>query len=272
MTATSGVDAHVSTAAISAPMVAALESAWSTIRERHPELPAVVMVLGAGSIGAAGRLRFGHFAAMRWRHQAGPLADEQDPYPATSGFPTSIEGPEVEARLPEVFIGGEGLARGPVGVLGTLLHEAAHALAHARGIKDTSRQGRYHNRKFKALAEELGITVEKDPRIGWSPTTVPDHTRSVYADTLAQLGAALRLFRALEPTTDGPAKKTPPACVCGCGRRIRVAPSVLATGPITCRVCETDFEPDTDASSDDSTDTDSGDTDSGGTDSGTEGD
>lgn len=46
----------------------------------------------------------------------------------------------------------------------------AHALAHVRGIKDTSRQGRWHNTKFKALAEELGIEVSKDPRIGWSPT------------------------------------------------------------------------------------------------------
>lgn len=38
-------------------------------------------------------------------------------------------------------MGGEGLARGPVEVLGTLLHEAAHAVAHVRGIKDTSLPG-----------------------------------------------------------------------------------------------------------------------------------
>jgi len=40
-------------------------------------------------------------------------------------------------RLPEVFVGGEGLARGLADVHGTLLHEAAHALADVRGIKDT---------------------------------------------------------------------------------------------------------------------------------------
>jgi hypothetical protein len=106
------VDAHVSTDAISAPMVAALEAAWSAIRGRHPELPAVVVVLGAESIGTAGRLRLGHFAAMRWQPD-----------------PTGQAGDAAAVRLPEVFIGGEGLARGPVGVLGTLLHEAAHALA-----------------------------------------------------------------------------------------------------------------------------------------------
>jgi hypothetical protein len=53
------VDADASTAGgvsgpISAPVVAALESAWAAIRVRHPEVPAVVMVLGAGSIGNAG--------------------------------------------------------------------------------------------------------------------------------------------------------------------------------------------------------------------------
>jgi hypothetical protein len=30
-------------------MVAALEAAWAAIRARHPEVPAAVIVLGAGS-------------------------------------------------------------------------------------------------------------------------------------------------------------------------------------------------------------------------------
>jgi len=145
-------------------MVAALEQAWSVIRARHPEVPAAVVVLGAGSLGApAGRLRLGHFAALRWHHD--------------------------QRRLPEVFVGGEGLARGPAGVLGTLLHEAAHALDDAREIKDTSRQGRWHNARFKALATELGLAVTKDPRLGWSPTSLPEPTRTGYADTITALAA-----------------------------------------------------------------------------------
>jgi hypothetical protein len=43
--------------------------------------------------------------------------------------------------------------------LATLLHEAAHGLAHVRKIPDTSRQGRYHNRRYQVLAEELGLDV-----------------------------------------------------------------------------------------------------------------
>ena len=52
-------------------MVAALEQAWAAIRSRHPDVPAAVIVLGAGSVGTPeGMLRLGHFAAMRWRADA----------------------------------------------------------------------------------------------------------------------------------------------------------------------------------------------------------
>ncbi|MGD9527438.1 MAG: hypothetical protein AB7V44_11680 [Pseudonocardia sp.] len=124
-----------------------------------------------------------------------------------------------------------------------MLHEAAHALAHVRGIQDTSRQGRWHNARFKALATELGIEVAKDPRIGWSPTTVTPDTREQYAAVIAALGAALRLHRTSEPTDGAGKAKKPgqPTCVCDCGRRIRVAKSVLAAGPILCGVCGSEF-------------------------------
>jgi len=45
---------------------------------------------------------------------------------------------------------------------------------------------------------------------------------------------------------NGTKTKTPPPCVCG--RRIRVAPTVLAAGPITCGICGTDFVPEEDQS------------------------
>lgn len=229
------VDAVVSTpiersgAAISAPMVAALEAGWAAIRARNPELPSVVIVLGAGS-GDRGGLRLGHFAVMRWS-----ATDSDDHRQDEDGH-----------RLAEVFVGGEGLARGPVDVLGTLLHEAAHALAHVRGVQDTSRQGRWHNARFKAIATEVGIAVAKDPKLGWSPTTVPDTTRDAYAEVIGELGSALRMRRASETAggAERPKKPGTPACVCGCGRRIRVAVSVREAGPIVCGVCEQEFVPD----------------------------
>ena len=74
------------------------------------------------------------------------------------------------------MISGEGLRRTARDVLGVLLHEAAHALAAARGIKDTSRQGRYHNTQYKTLAEELGITVQSIPPSAGPPPPFPDPT------------------------------------------------------------------------------------------------
>lgn len=217
--------------AIAGPLIVAFEHAWTQIRRAHPEVPPAVLITGSGSDARrTNMLRLGHFAASRW--QGGS------------------EGTEID----EIFVGGEGLERGAGPVLATLLHEAAHALARVRGIQDTSRQGRYHNVRFKALAEELGLHIDKHPTIGWSTTTLPDATAQRYASTIEQLEHAITIFRRHEGGgSDKPARKPgPKACVCGCGRRIRVAPSVLALGEILCGVCEQPFEAEPDDEDDES--------------------
>lgn len=52
----------------------------------------------------------------------------------------------------------------------TLLHELAHAENHALGIADTDKTGRRHNKKFKSMAERLGLTVEKSSSLGFAYT------------------------------------------------------------------------------------------------------
>jgi hypothetical protein len=201
-----------------AQLVAALETAWAAIRTRHTEVPAVVIIVGSGT--ATKHAKYGHFAPIRWQHGDNQLA--------------------------EVLISGEGLKRPVEEVFTTLLHEAAHSLAHARNIKDTSRQGRWHNQKFAALAAELGLDATKDPRIGWSPCTLRTGTATTYKSVLAELKKALIAYRHPE-ALGGPAKKNnnnAVACACQCPRRIRVAKAVLAEGEITCSVCDSTFEPD----------------------------
>jgi hypothetical protein len=202
---------------IGSELVRALELAWSAIRRRHTELPDAVLIVGSGSEGRVHGLRLAHFAASRW--SAG------------------------EGTLGEVFIAGEGLDRGAVHVLGTLLHEASHALGYERELQDTSRQGRYHNARFRRLAEEIGLTVEHHQRLGWSLTSVPDRTKLLYAAEIATLDRAITAHRSRELSTT---EKRPPSrnaavAVCGCGRRIRIAPAVLAIGPILCGVCGQPF-------------------------------
>jgi hypothetical protein len=203
-------------ATISPRLVTALDRTWAAIQARHPDVPAVVITLGSGS--GTSRLKFGHFAPDRWERAGG--------------------------RLPELFVGGEGLARGALAVLGTLLHEAAHGLASARQVQDTSRQGRFHNTRYKALAEELGITVARDASIGWSITTVPGATAALYRAEVRLLEAALVAWRLGEGTGRAGGRGSSnngTAARCGCGRRIRVAASVLEAGPITCGLCGGDF-------------------------------
>jgi hypothetical protein len=220
------------TAAVSADhaaasrLVAALEHAWTAILTQHPEVPQVVIVVASGSDPRSRRLNLGHFAAGRWQ-----LTDPNQP-----------------TDRPEVLVSGEGLQRGPVEVLGTLLHEAAHGLAHARSIQDTSRQGRYHNRRYAALARELGLEVAHLQPIGWSATSIPDPTAACYAEVLAELAEALVLWRRAEQsTTAGTSRsRNALACSCGCGRRIRVARSVLEQAPILCAACAQPFQPEDD--------------------------
>ncbi|MGI5236996.1 hypothetical protein [Dactylosporangium sp. CA-139066] len=201
-----------------AALVRELEAAWTVIRGFHPEVPAAVLVVASGSAAKSGSaLTLGHFATSRWQHG--------------------------DTQLPEVMVSGEGLSRTPAEVLCTLLHEAAHGLATARGIQDTSRQGRWHNAKFKQLADEVGITVTKDDRIGWSVSTLPDTTAQRYAVTLRHLAAVMSAYRHPDPTgaTGRANNNNGVSAECACPRRIRVSTSVFTEGPILCGVCGTPF-------------------------------
>ena len=193
-----------------------LEDIWLEIRRWHPDIPPAVIIIASGTDGKQARL--GHHAPGRWN-----VAGQQ---------------------YAEVMISGEGLRRTPHEVLGTLLHEAAHALACERGIKDTSRQGRYHNKAFKTCAEQLGLTVEHDDRFGWSAATITPATESAYARQLRDLADAMTMWRHGETTT-GPATRRNTnliAAACPCGRSIRIAASTLAEAPITCQACDQDFQ------------------------------
>jgi hypothetical protein len=85
-----------------------------------------------------------------------------------------------------------------MGLLSTLLHEAAHGVADTRGVQDVSRGGRYHNGRFAAIAREPGLDVERSETLGWSASSVPDVTAAAYADELAVLGGALTAWRRSE--------------------------------------------------------------------------
>lgn len=81
-----------------------------------------------------------------------------------------------EEEYYEINICAEHLNRPIKEVCGTLIHEMVHLDNIKKGIKDTDRTGRYHNKKFKETAEEHGLIIEKDVRYGWTITKLADET------------------------------------------------------------------------------------------------
>ena len=219
-------------------LVAACEAGWAAIQALHPQVPDTVIVLGTGV--ERGRLvKLGHWWGGQWRVGA-------------------------EARG-EVLLAGEALHLPPEAVFEVLLHEAAHGLAAARNIRDTSRGGRYHNANYKAVAAEVGLRPRRLNPYGFARTELTPATAETYAGVIAGIGARMRLARGLPAQravgieggvegiagggkevgggrTNG-ARTGPPAAECGCqpGRKLRMAPSVLERGPVICGLCGSEF-------------------------------
>ena len=100
-----------------------LRRIWDLLREREPRLPAVTVNV----VPTIGRTR-------AWLRYTPSLGD------------THV-----------LQVRPDALAHRPREVVCQVAHEAAHALAHVLGVADTSKRGRYHNARFRTLAEHLGL-------------------------------------------------------------------------------------------------------------------
>jgi hypothetical protein len=228
-------------------IITALEQAWAATRDRHPEVPDVVIVTGAGSnqkgLPEGYRLR-GHHWPERW------VTDRAD-----------------RRRMPELFVAGELLAAGGSAVLEVMLHEAAHALAVIRSIRDTSAEGnRYHNKRFVALATEMGLAGPARPEkvIGWSDCRITDQTTAAYDDVISAIDSARLPFLpdgipsgddgdgGGEDQGGGGDGETKPKrrggrrlaveCACQPPRKLHMTPKQIEDGPVICGLCAAPFE------------------------------
>lgn len=71
----------------------------------------------------------------------------------------------------EINIGAEYLNRPLECTVATLLHEMVHQYCFENDIKDTSRSGSYHNKRFKAEGEKRNLMLEYSRGYGWSGTS-----------------------------------------------------------------------------------------------------
>lgn len=150
-------------------------------------------------------------------------------------------------------------------VLVTLLHEACHVYAEVNGIKDTSRDGRYHNRRFAEIAIPIGLQIERHVQFGHHTPRLNARGRYDYADLLGELDRGLVLVRQPRPTAPAevsadeasvaasvPSGAQPAvtkyvfaACQCHTDRgrvTIRVARGSWRAGVIQCSACGSVFE------------------------------
>lgn len=212
-------------------IVTVLNKAWDAIQRNHSEVPHVMIVTG--------RRRHKSENATRGQH----CADQWH-----------VDGRE--GRSAEVWVSGERLSEGGSAVLQTLLHEAAHALARVRGVKDTSNRNRYHNQEFVKLAEELGLegpTESAGPAMGYSDCHIKNSTVESYSLEIKLLDEACKSFVAPTPGEEKKPKKPQAKAHCECPegdneinwtKQFETKLQNTGLPPILCGICRQAFVPD----------------------------
>lgn len=214
----------------STQVIQALNATWRAIQKKNPDVPDVMIVTGRRRHKSEHTIRGQHCGDTWHVHEA-------------------------EGRLAEVWVSGERLADGAREVLQTLLHEAAHALAGVRELKDTSNKNRYHNKVFVRLAEELGLEAPAQsggPALGYSNCTIPDDTAKLYESAIERLENACKNFVApsfdLEPETKRkPSRKAYCECPDDDGitwtKKLQDKLDAIGLPPILCGICRQAFVP-----------------------------
>ena len=86
---------------------------------------------------------------------------------------------DAKTGLHEINLSAQFLNRSFDEVSATLLHELCHFYAKIHKLKDCSRSGTYHNKLFRKIAENHGLSVESAKTIGWSCTKLTDESKRV---------------------------------------------------------------------------------------------
>ena len=135
----------------------------------------------------------------------------------------------------EINICAEYLSR-PFGQIAeTMLHEMVHLYNLQNDVQDTSRAGKYHNKKYKAAAEAHGLNVEKDSKYGWCRTSLNDEATTFIQ---AMQDNSFQLYRKQELKIGKGTKQSTRKYICPCcGLIIRATKEV----DVICAECNEHF-------------------------------
>lgn len=137
----------------------------------------------------------------------------------------------------ELNIGAGTLDRPIENVVATMQHEMVHLYCLQNGIKDTSRGGSYHNKRFKAEAEKRDLQISYDSKIGWSITQPTDaliefileqewsEIQMNRSDGYTARGTGTAGGQAGAPFTPKPSSSRKYQCPC-CGNSVRATKTV----------------------------------------------
>ena len=71
----------------------------------------------------------------------------------------------------ELNVAAGGLVRPIENIVATIMHESVHIYCIQNGIKDTSNKHVYHNKRFKEIAEQHGLIIDRHEKYGYTLTT-----------------------------------------------------------------------------------------------------
>ncbi|WP_282203903.1 hypothetical protein [Kitasatospora fiedleri] len=194
-------------------LAALLTRRWDELRAQHPSLPRADITVSS-------------------RRQAGSDHSHTQ-WHGQDLFPVTIYRSMLETGAEEV--------------LTALTHTAAHALAAADGVSDTSSRGSYHNRAFVAYAEKVGMEWPAEaapvPNYGFRGMRIPTAQLTQDSALLAELGRAIEAVLDVLGPASAPSRRaeTRVRAMCGCGRMMTMWEAVFAQGDVLCGRCGTPF-------------------------------
>lgn len=143
------------------------------------------------------------------------------------------EGAKLDEGYYEINLCAEHLSRPFEQVVETLLHEMVHLYNLEQKVQDTSRNGTYHNKKYRDAALTHGLNVNQDSKYGWCRTSLNDEARE-FIKTFEE--KKFELYRKPVPKFGKAAKKNSSRkyfCPC-CGIIVRATKEVR----IACADCD----------------------------------